>query len=126
MRLHPNELWIYYHDSLGSQKKTRVHATSITNHVHEVNIAREKITRLRWVEILDMLNVEAKKLMNKADPIYQNLLARHDFDQNDWLEILVKNPGLLKAPIAIMNDRAILCESPKDIYKLPVNEISGF
>ena len=126
MKLHPNEMWIYYHDNSASQKKTRALATSITKHVHEINIGVEKITLLRWREILDMLNLTAKKLLNRADPVYQQLIARHDFDEHDWLEIIAKNPSLLKAPIAIMNDGAILCEAPQDIYKLPVNETTDF
>lgn len=118
MRLHPNELLIYYDNKSSSHRKTRALAYSITKHVHEVDFDHYKLTKLMWGEILSLLSMKPKQVLNKAHPKYQLLIARHDFEDNDWLEILVKNPELIKAPIAVYDGRAILCETPKDIYKL--------
>ncbi len=118
MRLHPDELLIYYDNKSSLHKKTRALAYSITNHVHEVDFDHYKLTKLMWGEILILLGLQAKQLLNKSDPKYQTLIARHDFEEDAWLEILVKNPDLIKAPVAIFNGKAVLCENPKDIYKL--------
>ena len=71
-----------------------------------------------WKDILVMLQLEAKDLLNRADPKYQKEMAGKSFDEEAWLDILIKNPCMIKAPIAIMNNKAILCLNPKDIYKL--------
>ena len=118
MKLHPNELLIYYDNKSSSHKKTKALAYSISSHVKELDIDHYKLTKLMWGEILELLHLEAKQLLNKADPAYQADIAGHNFDDDGWLEILVKNPRLIKAPIAILNKKAVLCESPKDIYKL--------
>jgi len=125
MKLHHNELLIYYDDKSSTHRKTRALAYSITRHVHEVDFDHYKLTKLMWGEILSLLGMKPKQLLNKADPKYQSLLARHDFEDDDWLEILVKNPDLIKAPIAVYDGKAVLCEKPKDIYKLVENEEIG-
>jgi hypothetical protein len=34
--------------------------------------------------------------------------------------VIAHNPHLLKAPIAIFNGRAVLCQTPTDLFKLGV------
>ncbi len=65
-----------------------------------------------------MLNLRPKDVLNKSNKKYQEMLAGHDFDEDSWLEILSENPCMIKAPIAILNNKAVLCINPKDIYKL--------
>lgn len=125
MKLHPNELFIYYDNKSGSHRKTKALAYSISNHVKELDFDHYKLTKLMWGEILELLNLEPKQLLNKADPRYQAGIAGHQYDDDGWLEILVKNPHLIKAPIAIMNKKAVLCERPKDIYKLTDVVVEG-
>jgi hypothetical protein len=37
---------------------------------------------------------------------------------NGWLDVIMHNPQLLKAPIAIFNGKAVLCQKPTDVFKL--------
>lgn len=93
-------------------------ALSITKNINEYSITRNRLSKLQWAEILNMLGLRPKELLNKANKKYQDELAGHDFDEDSWLEILRFNPEMLRGPIAIMNNKAILCTKPKDIYKL--------
>jgi arsenate reductase len=118
MKLRQDELWLLFDCNSTEQKKTRAFARSVSNHVNEFSFNDMNITKIMWADILKMLNLRAKDLLNKADPKYQSELAGHSFHDEDWLNILMKNPCLIKAPIAIMNSRAVLCIKPKDIFKL--------
>jgi len=62
--------------------------------------------------------VHPKDLMNKAHPYYQKHIRGREFDKESWLKIIQYNPDLIKAPIAMRGNRAILCTNPTDIYKL--------
>ena len=121
MKYHPNELWLLFDCESSAHRKTRALAKSITNHVNEIDFQHNKLSKLRWLEILNMLQLRPKDLLNKANKKYQEELAGHDFDDDNWLEILRNNPCMIKAPIAIMNGKAVLCMNPKDIYLLAEN-----
>ena len=118
MKLHPDEMWLLYNCDIESHKKTRAHAYSITDNVNEIPLQHCNLSRWRWAEILNMLGMHPKEIFDKSLPEYKEKLAGHDFDENDWLEILRQNPCMIKAPIAIMNGKAVLCTTPKDVYKL--------
>ena len=118
MKIHPNEMWLFLDCESTTHKKTKALAKSITNNINEFSFQHDKLSKLRWAEILNMLQMKPKELMNKANPKYQRELAGHEFDHDSWLEILRNNPCMIKGPIAIMNGKAVLCVNPKDIYKL--------
>ena len=118
MEHHPNELWLFFDHELSSHKKTRALAKSITKHVNEISFQQNKLSKLRWLEIIRLLEMKPKDLLNKSDEKYQKEIAGHDFDEDSWLEILRNNPCMIKGPIAIMNRKAVLCINPKDIYHL--------
>lgn len=118
MKLHPNELWLFFDCDEASHKKTRAHAYSITPHVNEFTFSNCKLTKRMWADILNMLHMQPKDLLNKSNPKYQKEFARHDFDEDGWLNILRNNPCMVKAPIAIMHGEAVLCVKPKDVLKL--------
>jgi arsenate reductase len=123
MELHPNEMLLLFDPTSATHRKTRVLAKSITKNVNEISLRHSKLTKLRWAELLAILNLAPKSLLDKSSKKYQDELAGHDFDDDDWLDILRNNPELVKAPIAVMNGKAILCISPKDIYKLTPERI---
>jgi arsenate reductase (glutaredoxin) len=118
MKLHPNELWICYDSRNDLHKKTKAFAQTICCHISETDLSKEKLTKTRWRELLEMLNLPPKKLMNKAKPEYQEKFAGHDYDDDAWLEILGKHTDLIRAPIAVRNHKAVLCERPKDVFKV--------
>ena len=118
MKSHPNEMWLFFDCESSTHKNTRAHAKSITKNINEFTFQHNKLSKLRWVEILNMLQLRPKDLFNKANAKYQKELAGHDFDDDSWLEILRNNPCMIKGPIAILNSKAVLCINPKDIYQL--------
>ncbi len=118
MKLKRDELILFLDCTSSSHKKTRAYAHSISDHVKEYTFTEFRFNKTIWRNILDMLDLEPKHLLNKADPKYQQEIRGKNFDDDGWLYVLVNNPCLIKAPIAIMHDRAVLCNSPKDVYKL--------
>ncbi|MDX5339341.1 MAG: glutaredoxin [Cyclobacteriaceae bacterium] len=118
MKIHPSELYFYHSSFQPIDKQTKAYAKSLTNFVNEIDIVREKMTATQWDQILKMLNLRPKDLMNRAHPEYQTMIAGKEWDDEGWLNILVKYPHLIKSPIAIFRNKAILCKTPTDILKL--------
>jgi arsenate reductase len=118
MRLHPSELYFYHSPTQPIDKQTKAYAKSLTRFVNEIDIIKENLTATQWNQILLKLELRAKDLLNRSHPDYQNFIAGNDWDEESWLNILVRHPHLIKSPIAIFKNRAILCRTPSDILKL--------
>jgi arsenate reductase len=112
------EILIYYNPDSNSDLKTVAFAQSITPFVKSYTYQQAPISNLRWEQIFQAIGMPPKELLDKSDPYYQENIRGHEFDDDGWMKILRHNPQLIKAPIAIRGDKVILCQSPKDIYKL--------
>lgn len=118
MQFHPNELFLLYNPQTSVGKQTKAMAMSINNHINEVNAIQERLGPTYWKEVLNMLGMTPKDLMDKSNPEYQSKVAGNTYTMNGWLDVLMHNPHFLKAPIAIYNGKAVLCRKPTDVLKL--------
>lgn len=118
MKTHSREILIYYHPESSDHRKTVAHAQGLTNHLKTFAFGQTPSTSTSWQMILKSLEAHPKDLLNKAHPFYQQHIRGREFNMTSWLNILARNPDMIKAPIAIRGNRAILCSNPTDIYKL--------
>ena len=118
MKTHLKEILIYYNPRSSSDRKTIAHAKGTGLKITTYHHAQAPSTTTSWKTILESLDMHPKELLNKADPYYQNNIKGKEFDTEDWLNVIKKNPGLIKSPIAISGSKAILCITPTDIYRL--------
>lgn len=118
MKMHPSELYFYHSPAQPVDKQTLAYAKSISNFVNTIDLTKERLTATQWNSLLIKLNLRAKDLLNRAHPDYQRFIAGKNWDEESWLNILIKSPNLIKAPIASLRNRAILCLTPTDILKL--------
>jgi arsenate reductase len=118
MKTQENEILVYYDKNSSRAKKVLAYARSISRHVNEVEYHRTSFTPTMWRSLLNRLDLSAKSILNKAHPYYQSEVRGRDFNEEDWLNILINNPDLIKAPIVVKGKRAILCNNPQDILQL--------
>jgi len=123
MQTNNREIMLYYDSTSSPHKKTAAYARSMVSHVRTFEFSNTPSTGVSWRQILKSMNKHPKDLLNKALPEYQNHIRGREFTMEGWLKILQYNTHLLKAPIAIRGKKAILCESPTDIFKL--NEVEA-
>jgi arsenate reductase len=118
MKLHPNEMVFCYHHDSAMSRQTLALARARCSHINELEYSKKMFTKTIWRDVLGMLQLRPKDLLNKANRQYQADIRGRDFDEEGWLDVLTENPGLIKAPIAIWRNKAVLCKQPSDILKL--------
>jgi len=112
------EILIYYNQGSSSDRKTIAHAKAVSQHIRSYDFKSAPSTDTSWQMILKSLNIHPKDLMDKSKPYYRANIKGKDFDKEGWLKVLRRHPDLIKAPIAIRGNRAVLCINPTDIYQL--------
>ncbi len=118
MKTHEREIRIYYDPTNSTHRQTVTHARSHTPHVTAYAFKDAPSTTTSWRQIIMSLGKHPRDLMNKAHPYYQEHIRDCDFDDDCWLNVLSKNPELFRSPIALRGSRAVLCETPTDVYRL--------
>ncbi len=119
MKTHKREIQIYYNPESRTHRSTLAHAKSVAKYIKSYAFHQTPSTGTSWQQILKALDLDdPKMLLNKADPYYQNNLRGREFDEESWIKIIQNNSNLIKAPIAMRGNRAIICKTPTDILKL--------
>lgn len=118
MKKNVREIRIFYNPEIRSHRMAVAHAQSLVPYVEAYAYGKAPLTDTCWEEILTALKIDPKELLNKADPYYQENIRGRDFDQESWIHILRRNPGLIQSPIAVRGYKAVICHMPTDIHKL--------
>jgi arsenate reductase len=118
MHLDSNELTILYNQGNERDKKTLIYAYTITNKINKQELSSVRVSSTLFQVFVNKLNEDPKSLINKSDPYYQEHIRGKNFSTNGWFDILTNHPNLLKAPLAMYHNKAIVCNTPTDILRL--------
>ncbi|CAN5340573.1 hypothetical protein BH09BAC1_BH09BAC1_11530 [soil metagenome] len=118
MKTHENEVMILYDSGSHDGRKTLAYAHTLTQNVKGWDYSLLPLTTTLWRQLLEMLQVHPKELLDKSHPYYQSHIRGHDFDEEGWLNVLRRNTFLIKAPIVVKGNKAVVCHTPHDIFCL--------
>ncbi|MCJ2531959.1 MAG: Spx/MgsR family RNA polymerase-binding regulatory protein [Candidatus Thermoplasmatota archaeon] len=97
-----------------------------TDYLEERKIAFEPIelfeARLTAHEIrtlLRKLSLAARELLRPRDRMYRELDLRNgEIPEDELIQLMVENPGLIKRPILVRGDRAVLGIKPELVHEI--------
>jgi arsenate reductase len=73
-----------------------------------INIVEDPLSILELKTVLKKLNQSVFHLIRKTEKLYQEKFANNNYSEEEWLEILSKNPSLIQRPILIKGSVAML------------------
>ncbi len=116
--LNTKELTLVYDSTTSEGRKALAFAYSLATRVNKQDVSMVSLSTTFVRQVLKQLNLRPKDLLNRAHPYYQSHLRGRDLDTEGWLQVLAHNPLMLKAPIALHGNRAVLCEPASLIYTI--------
>jgi arsenate reductase len=112
------QITLFYNSDSTRGKKALALAKSSGLPIREIDILETPLTGVQILEIADMLQLKVADLVNREHPVFSNRFGDNDFNEANLLTMIEHNPDILKQPIAIKGDKAILVEAPTDILQL--------
>ncbi|WP_172278959.1 ArsC/Spx/MgsR family protein [Chryseobacterium sp. LAM-KRS1] len=73
-----------------------------------INIVEDPLSILELKTVLKKLNQSVFHLIRKTEKLYLEKFAGNNYSEEEWLEILSKNPSLIQRPILIKGSVAML------------------
>jgi len=68
---------------------------------------KETFTRDELLDVLKRMNIEAKDLIRTQETLYKSEYKNMNFNNDEWIDIMLENPKLIKRPIVVSNNIAI-------------------
>ena len=69
-------------------------------------------------EIISKLNIPAENLLRKGESIFKDNFKEKILSENEWIQVMVKNPKLIERPIIIKDEKAVIGRPPQNVIKL--------
>lgn len=75
-------------------------------------------SREEIVNVLNMLNVEPRKLMRTKEAIYKELNLKEETDNEKLIDAMVENPKLIERPVVIQGNQAAIGRPIENIIEI--------
>lgn len=97
-------------------KHTLSYLTGIDEPYLAIDISKTKVPDTQWVEIAEELGVKVGDLVDKRK-LDMDSDSTAEFDSNDWIKIIQKNPDVITRPIVINGKRMKQIANPPEIME---------
>ncbi|HNS29636.1 MAG TPA: ArsC/Spx/MgsR family protein [Tenuifilaceae bacterium] len=79
---------------------------------------KDPITKGEIKEILLKTNLAPHKLAREQEEYYRKNLKGKNFNEDEWIQIYMENPKLIKRPIVVGKLKAVIAIPPQEMDKL--------
>jgi arsenate reductase (glutaredoxin) len=83
-----------------------------------VEYLKTPFTRVVFKDILMKLNRSPFELARTQEDVYIEKFKGKNFTNEEWIDILLEYPRLIKRPIAVKGYKAVIAQPPEEIEKL--------
>ena len=68
--------------------------------------------------ILMKLNLKPTDIIRKGEAVYKEKFKNSNFNDDEWIKILIEYPKLIERPIVVKGNKAILGRPPENVLDL--------
>ena len=68
--------------------------------------------------ILMKLNLKPTDILRKGEAVYKEKFKNSDFNDDEWIKVMLEYPKLIERPIVIKGNKAILGRPPQNVLEL--------
>ncbi|MDW7692421.1 ArsC/Spx/MgsR family protein [Flammeovirgaceae bacterium SG7u.111] len=116
---HNNEVVIYYNSNHSVDKEVIAYAQTHFRFVRTVNVIESRLTGTRLTEIASRLGMPLDYLVCLTSDAAKTIgLDFGNMDDIDLIKLLQHYPDLIKSPIVISKNKAVVATGAKDIYEM--------
>jgi len=102
-------------------KKSREGLAYLTdnNIAHSVvDYLKQGLTEANMKEILLKLHLSPSEIVRTQEEVYKKELKGRQFNDDEWIQIIIENPKLLQRPIVLGKTKGVLAQPPSRIEEL--------
>lgn len=115
MKAKENEIVLIYNSEKQQDRKTKGYADSLGDHMlNERDVLTDNLTETQIAEIAQDMKIELVELVDKNSELYINELKDKSFSDEELTKLMVKNPELIKTPIAYYGSKVFFVGSAYD------------
>jgi len=106
---------IYHNTRCKKSRAGLQHLQSRTNDIEVVEYLKNPITEDVLKDLLMKLNKMPQEMIRTQEAVYKQQFKGKNFNDDEWVKIMVENPKLIKRPIVVSGNKAVWGDPPEEI-----------
>ena len=115
---HQNSMKIYHNPRCSKSRDGLAYLGDNGFNVEIINYMKEGISPTEIREIVEKTGLGPFDLVRTHEDIYKQNYQHRFIESDEWITIISENPRLLKRPIIINNNKAVIAQPPELIEKI--------
>ena len=83
-----------------------------------VEYMKEVPTHEELSDLLMRLNMKPEELLRKNEAVYKKKFKGMNFNDEEWIQVMIENPKLIERPIVVKGVKAIVARPPEEVLGL--------
>ncbi|MCE7993395.1 MAG: arsenate reductase (glutaredoxin) [Roseivirga sp.] len=111
-------LTIYHNPRCSKSRQTLDIIKEAGAEVEIVEYLKEVPTAEELKALLNKLNLEAKDILRKGEPVFKEQFKGKELSEDEWIAAMVAYPKLIERPIVVKGNKAVLGRPPENVKTL--------
>ena len=109
---------IYHNNRCKKSRAGLEFLKSRTDDFTVVEYLKNPLTEEELSKILMKLNKKPQEMVRTQEAIYKQNFKGKEFNEEEWIKIIIENPKLLKRPIVVKDNKAVWGDPAEEIEQL--------
>jgi len=109
---------IYHNPRCSKSRQTLQLIKDAGVNVEVVEYLKEIPSKEELQLILMQLNLKPTDLLRKGEAVYKEKFKNSNFNDDEWIQVMLENPKLIERPIVIKGNKAVLGRPPENVLDL--------
>lgn len=83
-----------------------------------VNYVEEGISSDKLRELFGLLHLQPSEMVRQQEEYYKENYKNQEISEEEWIKILSEYPKLLRRPIVVMENKAVVADPPQLVNQL--------
>mgnify|MGYP001040829248 CR=1 FL=1 len=89
-----------------------------TNDVKVIEYLKNPLTEKEFETLLMKLNKKPHEMVRTQEAVYKSDYKGKNFNDHEWIKIMVENPKLIKRPIVVKDNKAVWGDPAEELEVL--------
>ena len=109
---------IYHNPRCSKSRNGLEYLKSKTTDIEVVEYLKEPFSQEFFIKVLMKLNKKPIDMIRTHEAIFKSDFKGKNFNDDEWVKIMVDNPKLINRPIVVKDNKAVWGNPPEEIDKL--------
>lgn len=107
------KILIYHYRKCKKSRAALDYLTGMNIQPEVIHYIEEGISPEKLKELSEKLKVKPSEMVRRQEEYYRDNLKDRQIGESEWLQILADTPKLIRRPIVVMGNKAVIADPPQ-------------